>query len=554
MVGITTSGFLQYNGYTFDGSASITARVEPVEDESKRFTMYHKVTLNVKFTVAAASASASSTTDYYLTALRFLLSQRGAPLIMRNLGFGNDVAINAPGGTFDVKYGPIPRVISWTPVGYTKACDVEWEVTFHTMLCDLSTTYGYRGGNKVMGISYTVDFNVDDRGLSTRTIAGSIDIVVTRNGRQPMETADQYRDWIQPSPPYNYKRTSQWNTSLDRTKLSFTIVDTQIASRNPLPLKMVNATGRHRVSWSRGNSGAMTLRNTLSMELEPMMGVHPTEALFTFNAILKKRVDEAKKLQKAVLIDEISIEEDLFGTSHAFSASYRILASLTDLVLATGLWQPIVDTSWAAWAGSILPARRHRGISELSYLPGSDVIVDLCVGNAGTGSPVDGKLPFEQKKPYTAIKNETPPQKQSWLKYDMTTTPYRSQPVSRQAIVQESQQDTNVGDMSSGTGWMADRTNATPDVLQVGGAPRYGAMLVGNAMRAGYPIPRPALKTIGGQTPTEEFSRFACKIVGNYFGVPVYAAKWAIGYALPSAPGVVNPEPNLEGSFGESTT
>ena len=78
-----------------------------------------------------------------------------------------------------------------------------------------------------------------------------------------------------------------------------------------------------------------------------------------------------------------------------------------------------------------------------------------------------------------------------------------------------------------------------PDRIQIGGAPRYSIRMVGRAIRAGHQIPVPKLVNVGTQTPIELRNVFMQYEIDNFFGVPVYGARWSIDYLLPEAPGLV---------------
>jgi len=65
-------------------------------------------------------------------------------------------------------------------------------------------------------------------------------------------------------------------------------------------------------------------------------------------------------------------------------------------------------------------------------------------------------------------------------------------------------------------------------------------------MRAGYEIPRPAVQSVGNQTATEVAGEYVMEQVGNYFGLPIFAARWHLEYALPAAPGNISGPPNLQ--------
>lgn len=68
---------------------------------------------------------------------------------------------------------------------------------------------------------------------------------------------------------------------------------------------------------------------------------------------------------------------------------------------------------------------------------------------------------------------------------------------------------------------------------------RYWFNLVGRAVRVGYQIPIPKLKSIGGVVPTpydREPQKAFNRIIANYSGVPVYYAEWSLWYTVTTPP------------------
>lgn len=68
---------------------------------------------------------------------------------------------------------------------------------------------------------------------------------------------------------------------------------------------------------------------------------------------------------------------------------------------------------------------------------------------------------------------------------------------------------------------------------------RYWFNLVGRAVRVGYQIPIPKLKSIGGVVPTpydQTAQKAFNRIIANYSGVPVYYAEWSLWYTVTTPP------------------
>ena len=176
-----------------------------------------------------------------------------------------------------------------------------------------------------------------------------------------------------------------------------------------------------------------------------------------------------------------------------------------------------------------------------------DSIIDPCLGNRQlTWSSGEAALPDKAIKSRLLLKNTTPSEDSSWLEYHSLLIIHRDRTVVRQVILQSPEpEDTNYYQNSIGQLNYQLTTGGTNDIAQRSGKSRYTANLIGSARRAGYPIPRPALTTIGTATETEEDGEFITTIEDNALGVPVYAARWNIHYNLDGPPGTVLPIANV---------
>jgi hypothetical protein len=553
---LATIGTLSYNGYTFDGSSSVNVRIEFVMDEAERTILYHRHLIHVK-TYVQADAS----TDSSLETIRSALGHQGQALTFVNKGFGDDLLVNVPGGygLRDVKWGPKPKILTWNPVGSANACEVEWECEVCVPKCS-STTNGRSMG--VMAVNYGVSITVDSRGLSTRTISGYLEIAQTRNGYNIPDSADAYRNLISPPQPEGFGRESNWQFSPDRSRVEFSINDTQIPSKNPYPQLVTHIDGNHRCSWSRGSQYKTSIRNSITMDIETAMGAPPMLAWNLFGSFVRQRIGIARQNGKPVFLDDVTVEEDLFGLRNRFAVSYRTLmtpqtalnqldASLFDFA-SVGMWKP-VGTNWQLWRNSLSHVFDNRGLAGLAVPAANDVIIDLC--NTGLTIPWNGTI----KPPTQAVyiqpglfKNERPPADRSYLEYKTGFAIENERPVTRQAPQQASEGDQGSGNMydTSAIQFPARQTGSSlslsPDTLQSGGPGQYSLTFYGSAKRAGYQIPRPRVVSVGGQTPVEKTAKYICEHMGSCFGVPVFRAIWSILYLLPSSPSSVDPPIKIE--------
>lgn len=535
---LPANGVLRYNGYTFDGAVHVNVSSKMVQDEASRTVLYHEITISVQAVVANTSG-----TDGDLHALRRQLGEQGKALIFTSHGFGNDLVVNS-GGVRDVRWGPKPQVISWTPIGAGNACEVEWQVTTCVPLCEMSPYPRFTG---VMSINYSVSYALDEKGYTTRTISGHLLIAQTRNGRNVPDSADRYRHLIAPRQPLGYHRTYHWDTSADKSRLDFTITDTQKQTHNAYPPGVVEIRGSHRVSYSR-RSGF--LKNRINLDIEMAADRSILEAYQIMLNIVGRRRAAATTNGKVVFIEDVSVDEDLFSRRAGFSIGYRLTGSVKDILTGTGLWTPL-NYNWTQWALSMAPTFNDRGHSGLSHQPASDAIIDLC-GSANT-IPWDLQNNTLTARPRPAgrgLRNVKPDPAQSWLQYQSSVEVQRQRPVSRQSSLQPRDLEALPWNPNDDAGANYPLRGGDDDVIQEGGRSRYSAVFRGYAYRVGYEIPRPAVVSIGQQPATEIDGRFEQRQVGESLGVPVYAAAWEIRYALPNSPERTAPPVNVHDGQG----
>lgn len=540
MVGLAAVGELEYNGVAFTGANHITASVNFIYDEAGRTVTHHEYTIDVKGWVQADAGVNSS-----LEEMRAKLSKPGGKLKFINKGFGSDLLVNySTGGAQDVKWGPQPKFLKWESAGGYSAAEIEWQVVTRVAMCN---ALAVATNGKVLAVNYEAVYRIDQKGFTTRTITGYLEIAQTRpaiGSRVPPFTADAYRNLISPQPPRGFIRDQEWVVDKSKNRIDFTITDDQIRTKNPWPPGVSDIRAAQKSRWARGRgagSGIMKLFHELDAEIELIPGVPQQFAFIIFGAMVAQRFEWARQNQKVPFLDSLDVTEDIYGYSSRFSCRWRTIAGLNELLGATGLWEPL-GTDWRTWKTTVDSTIFHqRGGSKLQLFANNDAIVDLC-GSAATipwnAQQPPGQQPH-QSQPYP-IQNTTPPAQRSYIDYQMAIQPSRQRPVVRQSISQETDTDQTSSNLKSTLPFTFPPAGGTDDILSVGGRSMYSVSLVGSAIRAGYQIGRPILQTLGGVACVEEYVEFLQKCIGTYFGVPVFQAAWNIAYKLAKSPGTVH--------------
>lgn len=540
MPGLPAVGTLSYNGYTFDGATHVSVTAHKVRDEAARTVIGVRYEITVEGIV---SGDGGATSDQNMAALHAALSQDGQTLVFANKGFGAPVTVNGPAGLRDIDWGPKAEVLHWEPIGGSQACQFVWTVATTIPECPLA------GSSGIMAMNYDADYSVDKHGDTTRKLSGYIQIAMTRGpGKTIPDMADKYRTAISPQPPLGYERTQQWKTSKNKSRLDFTITDVQIPSPNPYPADVTEISGTHETHWSWRNKGGGTLFNTIDLQIRPQRGVSGVRGWLMAVTIVRQRIAAAQYAGRQVYIDDLSIQEDIFGFPVGVRVGYRVMSTLKEIIADTGLFTQI-GTNWQQWHASLTGSQLHvRGTSGLILQPNNDVIVDLCgygsSSNNDSGTVID--IPPKENAP--PFRNEYPTPNASWLYYRSAIIPMTSTPLVRHSILQAAPTD-NAPDNPNGTGGFSlpYSSSATPDVIQKRGKDRVTVRLVGQARRAGFKIPRPNLVSIGGTPATYQHGYFSCHKVGNALGVPIYAAQWDLTYVLNNAPAnPIDPPENVE--------
>lgn len=541
MPGLPATGELTYNGYTFDGASKITVNIEFVSDDVGRTIIAHKHTIEVEAIIAN---DASNGLDSDMLDIRKRLGADGKALTFRNKGFGDDLVITPPTSPKqDVMRGPTPEFLSWVPIGDDKAAQIAWRVSVTVPICE--TTPRHVG---IMALNYSVSYRIDEHGDTTRVLSGYIQIA-QRAGPVASDTADAYRNFFAPIGLVGFERQQQWDVSPDKSRVTFTITDTQVKSFNAYPAQITAIEGTHRVSWQSLGGNSAKFRNTISMRITPEAGLSGAQAWVVFLQTVTLRLRRAQARGREPFLLSLEIEENLYGRPQAFQASYRLLSCLTDIVGDSGLWQPL-GNDWRVWRVSMNSSQlNNRGHARLRDVAANDAVISLCEPQKIV-SPNNRQLVSQFVSSFrSALVNGRPSPDKSWLEYESVCIPYRERPTVRQPIIQPEEPDTPTWELDTGIPpadfSFSTPTSVTEDEIQVGGANRYGVRYCGKAQRAGHQIARPAVKRIGTETAVETEGKFMQRTVGNFFGVPVYEAMWDINYITEKSPGLLRPPNDL---------
>ena len=448
-------GQLNYNGCSFSPLYSTEINGVAVKDEAMRTVKYMEYRLKADGYVTLVGQQAS--TNINMKNLYSLLTQQGGQLIYK--GRGNDFSINTGGrnSSFDVAWGPVPEIVDFQPLGNGNSAKVVWEVTFRIPEQDRATfgpdipslgkpdaggkgvKVGRRGD--ILQFNYESSVSYGEDGFSELTVAGTLEIPMTRQPNQATrtvsKTADDFRNDIETRVMSGIDldrfRIVRREFSLSRDKRTLTFnVQAEEKPYMDLPPDCTVARGNYTVRPAKAGMGLVlwlcTLRASYTVagsaitrdrrprrlawihflmllrlrmgqatpdntNLPDLIGDDQSEErkAKAVDQVLQGKGPDAKdivktrvpidKSRRAFLID-FSVDEGLYLDSKTvtFSATWRLMTTFDHILLASGVWRKMPeydDQKRNLWATSIDTVMGANSWLMNRADPNLDVIVDF---------------------------------------------------------------------------------------------------------------------------------------------------------------------------------
>ena len=551
-------GTASYNGVTFPNQISAKGSSRPVLDTAGRSTKYVEHTLTIEFVIADGTYDdgSSTTIDGNYQDIRRLLTQAGGVLRFEGKGFGDVFRIN----TYqqDVAFGPKPTMLSWEPIGSNKAIRVVWEVMVQIAECqggeDLSSSY-YRG--KLAEINFSMNWDINESGLTTRTISGLIELPMNRsaNSRVITDTVDRFRNNIKVPVPLAFKRVNQsWNVSEDKRTLIFSIVDSEIPSDNPYFPGTINVSAPYRIS----NQGLDFAKWDVSLSaiIEVAMGAPKWLAWAAFIIIADNR---RKKLRNAKMINgrqqvipgtmntkSLAIEEDPYSRTLSFHLNWDLMCSLTYLFAGSGFLEDVPGTTWQAFRTSMTALTgdwSSRGHAGMKHLPSDDVIINICGGPQATQINEQMRRGRHGRSDVNLFQSKCPPPQSSWLTWKNEIEILQDQQTVVHQPLQNPEQLYQRNPNPNETTSVYGGGTLQPPIVQRRNQSRFRVRMRGYAMRACYPIPPIVLKKYGGVDVIPIGEQRQSTKRKHDFDLAVFVSHWDKLYELKGKPrGLNTPE------------
>ena len=561
-----TVGELFYNGVRFNNAIQANCSVTPVYSSSGRTVKYLRYVLSVETVVHEGCISPGDTTDLTLLALRTLLLQEGGQLVFDSKGFGMDVSINttsAPASSrTDVIYGPKPMMLDWRPLNGVFAAAISWQVEFHVARC-LPEAPVFQ----LTEFEYSVSWDINESRMTTRTITGQYEVPARSvQSRLISNSADLLRDNLQIEQPANFRRTDNYSLSEDKRTLSFSIVDTEIPSDDPLFPGIINAD----VDFTVNSENKFLNANVhwgceLSGTIEVAPGVPKYTAWLAFLAIWKKKRSVANRARSDtgrgfespgdagerretqtdgyIFTRRFSFGEQVFGRAQTWRVEWLLTCSLQQILQASGIWVPVESNTWDQWKASLRDILGSRGSADMRHFPTDDVIVNFCQNpvaavSAGAERPPLARVTEE-------IEREKCQRKNSWITFVNEIKCRRiynhvyQQRLGEDAPTDE-QIESNAAYFGGQVATIASGSvgSRSVPVVHRRGSSFWDCVMSGFAIRCRWKIPKPELNSIGGLTPlngtTDEWTHSKWK--DGLDGDPIWIARWLQHYYFEQKP------------------
>ena len=532
---------LTYDNIALGIGSKRNISIDMVMTPDGRQVQHHRIVVSVEAVIAVDIAD--SVED-----IKAKLSKPGRHLYIENCGFGNEISIGGTSGEADLMGGPFPKLLKFEPMAastQSTAINVTWQVEANVFFKSLETNEV----GDVLSFTYGTTYELDEGGWSTRSTKGRLIVrKVFQDPNRIDHNADIWRGKIDIKKPEGFSRKQSYELSEDKSTLSFSLTDTQIKTRQPFPPGIVSLRCTHRARRSR--SQLATTYNTISFQCEVAADQPTVQAWFTFQSIVGKRLAHAKANGAKYLIEDIEVEEDIFGTSFSASVTYRTLSEVAEWLYVSGIFQALYLT-WAPWEQSMHNLEKARGIANLVSEARDQ---DRLVNRENQELPKVEDLHYPEinalTPPGTPFCNELPTVEASWLHFESSIFVDREGtdkdfwiPVGPQLIEDGK---VNLNEIT-GVGRNASRRETKPLLASNSGLATT-LIFQGQALRVGYEIPQPKL-----ELPGVKLSPVKQKMVPIFLGIfycqPVFGLKWELHYQATDLPLALKPGYNTDGTY-----
>jgi len=412
--------YVKYGEYIFNAFVKTSANIAPVMSDDGYTIKYNRVTFQCEFIITRETVQINDPigggVDLDLDYVRKVLTTSGQSLEISYRGLGTQIGSNlGPGINIDktknsasLVEGPFPELLDWEPIAGNRAVRCVWKVSYTLPRCYLSydnqkvTNLLDRARDLLQSFTEEQELNIDESGAVVVTLQGYIEFA----GLQNIHKSENVQENLYPASsreslrrlarifetniPLGFHRKSKFKFLKDSRTVTYTVIDTEIESDNPLFPYMIKADVSHEVSSSlmgeKGtNSGGRFFNwlNVFNGTFQVRPGVWKGWAWVAFLVYLFNRrsrasdlignIEDFMKEAKDAATNKgakdgkfrvkpkqypiaLRIKEHITSRQVDINMKYMVLCSIGQLFEATGLFFP-VDTLWTKKAVTTIPEK-----------------------------------------------------------------------------------------------------------------------------------------------------------------------------------------------------
>lgn len=426
---INDIGRLSYNGCVFSPLFKSDISGMIVKDNAGWTTKLMEYTLTVDGYVTLRDADLlvdGATTAFQMDELRKRLTQQAGHLFYQGRGNDFDVNIQRDFKSRDVAWGPVPELLDFQPLGAGGSAQVVWKVKFRiSELQGLPYVSANRPGS-VLQFNQETTVSYDEAFYSTLSVKGTLEVPISRplvTSRTPRNTVDDYRQYFMTKilASFDLKRfritKRNFNISRDKRTLEWDFEAEELPYMG-LPPNVPVARGSFNFRPAKQGMGLATWLCTLRVTYTVTKREHRRVAWDAFLMLLRIRMNscrfgtipaptqqnnylaeniagffygqqtaeqvraaerEAARVSRQAFLFDLNSDEGMYLDSKTttFSATWKLVTTLSGILLATGLWVKVPSDGGNNWATSVNTVSGWRGNSVNPLNPNEQVIVDF---------------------------------------------------------------------------------------------------------------------------------------------------------------------------------
>jgi hypothetical protein len=544
---LTGGGTLIYNGVTFPSQISSSVSITPIFDTSGRVRKFNHYTLTVTAVfhnlmhASSAEGPITSSLDGGMPTLISKLTEPGRKLTFTGKGLGSLFVINTT--KHDVAFGPIPKIDAIEFIGSNQAVRITWT-------CEVRLSCVDNPQNRILELSYEMNWEIADNGLTVRVVTGRLEIAAHRVGdgntatRLPTDTVNRYRKFIQVAMPDGYKRRRSYVMSPDKRVLHFTIIDEEIPSNNPYFPGIFQPDLTYSVT--NGSQGFTTWHAQLAGRIEVAHGMPRWLSWLCFITVAQSKLKAAERAvapadagnRKGIVVPTgFSFQEEIYGLGTSFSLSWNLVTTWASLMKAAGLWAPLNTNTWEAWKQSMSNQWSEDAVSKQvhAHTTSEDYMNDVC--DAPRQVTVGQQMYRPAGDPnFPELATKCPTAANSWIAFQPEVLESRDTKTVFHHTLRKPEPYSPADTSPSDENYRNPGGETLPPVVQRRSQSGYQVVFRGYAMRAGFTIPKFELTEFGGvKVRPIDPQRFKSRVVAQTT-CPIHAAAWELYYVCMGTP------------------